>query len=149
MTIARTRPTDATSIRESARQALLLMLAALLPALLAAILTRPDWRKVLPAADELTIEDALARTPPVLWIDARPSADYAKAHIPGALPLNEDEWSRLVPEVLNRWSPRRTVVVYCNSETCDASERVARRLREAGISPVFTLHGGWEAWTKR
>jgi len=136
-------------IRESARQASLLLLAALVPALGSAFLTHPDWQKRPAAADEIALEDALAKTPPVLWIDARPSADYAKAHIPGALPLNEDEWSRLVPEVLSRWSPRRTVVAYCNSESCDASEHVARRLREAGISPVFTLHGGWEAWTKR
>ena len=138
----------AAAFRESAIQTGLLLLAALAPALVAAFLTHPRWDEEPAAHDEIALVDALANTPPVLWIDARPSADYLKAHIPGALPLNEDEWSRLVPEVFNRWNPRQTVVVYCNSTDCDASSHVARRLRDAGLSPVYTLHGGWEAWTK-
>ena len=139
----------AAAFRESARQAGLLMLAALLPALAAAFLTHPRWQQEPAAQDEIALVDAIARTPPVLWVDARSFAEYSRARIPGALPLNEDEWSRLVPEVLNRWSPRQSVVVYCNSIGCDASSHVAKRLRDAGLSPVYTLHGGWEAWAKR
>lgn len=124
------------------------MLAALVPALAAAFLTHPHWQDEPAAGDAIALADALAKVPPVLWVDARPAADYLKAHIPGELPLNEDEWSRLLPGVLNQWTPRQTIVVYCNSAGCDASGHVARRLHDAGLSPVHTLHGGWEAWAK-
>ena len=125
------------------------MLAALVPAMAAAIVTRPHWHAEPSAKDEMALVDALAIRPPVLWIDARPAGDFAKDHLPGALPLNEDEWSKLVPEVLHRWTPRQTVVVYCNSTGCEASGHVAKRLRASGVSPVYVLHGGWDAWTNR
>jgi len=39
------------------------------------------------------------------------------------------------------------VVVYCNSQRCDASREVAVRLRhELQIDNVFVLQGGWNAW---
>lgn len=124
------------------------MLAALVPALATAFVARPQWQAAA-AEDEIALVDALAMRPPVLWIDARHASEYAAGHIPGALPLNEDEWSKLIPAVLQRWTPRQTVVVYCNTTGCDASGAVARRLRAAGVSPVHPLHGGWDAWAKR
>ena len=75
-------------------QAVLLMLAAFLPALAAAFLTHPRWQEERAAFDEIALVDALAKNPPVLWIDARPAADYVKTHIPGALPLNADHSRR-------------------------------------------------------
>ena len=125
------------------------MFAALFPAVFSAFTTRPNWHAEAAHADEIALVDALSIRPPVLWIDARPAADFAREHIPDAVPLNEDEWSKLVPVVLHRWSPQQTVIVYCNSTGCDASAHVATRLRAAGVSPVYTLHGGWDSWVKR
>ena len=36
----------------------------------------------------------------VLWIDARPEEQYAKARVPGAMRLDEDDWNTLLPAVL-------------------------------------------------
>ena len=45
---------------------------------------------------------------------------------------------------------RQKNVVYCSSLSCNASREVARRLRkEAQLSDVFVLEGGWEAWMKK
>jgi rhodanese-related sulfurtransferase len=64
--------------------------------------------------------------------------------------LNEDRWNELLPRMLETWSPDKRVVVYCNSKSCGASREVARRLRtQAGLTNVFVLKGGWEAWLQR
>lgn len=82
----------------------------------------------------------------VLWIDARPAAAFERGHVPGAVLLNEDEWSARLPDALGRWNAGTRVVVYCDGGDCHASERVAARLRDAGIAPVDVLRGGWPAW---
>ncbi len=83
----------------------------------------------------------------VQWVDARSAADFGLAHIHGALRLTEDDWNELLPGLLREWEPDSTVVVYCSSRKCHASEEVAKRLREeVGLKPVFVLRGGWEAW---
>ena len=90
-----------------------------------------------------------------LWIDARPDDEFARDHVPGAISLNEDRWNELLPQFLPNWSPDKKVVVYCSSESCNASREVAKRLREdaqlkdnEGKNCVFVLEGGWEAWLK-
>jgi len=126
------------------KQAALLMVLAMLPALLGAWLhpRRPSWQ-----SDEITVTGAQALGAKAIWVDARPSAEFEKAHVPGAISLNEDAWSELLPPLLDVWSPEKTVVVYCSSLSCHTSREVANRLKdEAGLSPVFVLQGGWEAW---
>jgi rhodanese-related sulfurtransferase len=87
----------------------------------------------------------------VLWVDARPEAEYAEGHVDGAVSLNEDNWSRAIAGVLERWNPGDAVVVYCGGAECAASKAVAGRLRgrEYGLGEVYVLRGGWEAWTVR
>lgn len=84
----------------------------------------------------------------VLWVDARQRREFDQAHVPGALLLNEDEWDALLPAVLQQWTPDRQVVVYCDGGACQASREVAARLRDAGLSPVSVLRGGWPEWRK-
>jgi rhodanese-related sulfurtransferase len=82
-----------------------------------------------------------------IWIDARPDSEFEQDHVPGAILLNEDRWDELLPGFLGQWSPDKKVVVYCSSQSCNASREIARRLRdEAGLKDVFVLEGGWEAW---
>jgi rhodanese-related sulfurtransferase len=128
-------------------QAAAILLLALLPALASALWhpRRPAWQ-----SDEVTLAAASAWGKSVLWVDARPDADFARAHIPGALPLNEDRWDELLPHLIDQWDPSRKVVVYCSTLSCQASRDVARRLREEVSLPnVFVLQGGWEAWQKQ
>jgi rhodanese-related sulfurtransferase len=108
---------------------------------------RPAWSWTRPAVTELALADAERLTPPVIWLDARPDEEYAAQHVPGALSLNEDRWEELLPNFMAVWQPGTRVVVYCDSQRCDASRAVAVRLRhELRIDNVFVLQGGWTAW---
>jgi rhodanese-related sulfurtransferase len=138
-------------MRLALRQVIALLALALLPAFAIGLWhpRRPAWQ-----SDEVTLATALGWGQKVLWIDARPDADFARAHIPGAVSLNEDRWDDLLPGVLDRlqdhWDTSGKIVVYCSSLSCQASHEVARRLRDdASLPNVFVLQGGWEAWAKR
>ena len=130
-------------------QSLLLLALAFLPAVGQVLYYREavSWDAPAAARDEVTLEDTRAWGEAVLWVDARPDEQFSQEHIPGAISLNEDRWSELLPSVLNVWSPQKRTIVYCSSQSCAASHEVARRLREeAGLKNVFVLHGGWETW---
>lgn len=134
------------------RQVLLLLGLAFLPAIGQALYYRDaaSWEKQPPVdAATVTLAEAESWGGAVLWIDARPDEDFERAHIPGALPLNEDRWDELLRGMLVEWSPARKVVVYCSALTCHTSHEVAERLRkEAGLKDVYVLGGGWEEWEK-
>jgi rhodanese-related sulfurtransferase len=137
--------------RSLARQVLFLLGIAFLPAIGQAIYYRnaASWHQ--PPADSAAVNLAEAKAwgTAVLWIDARVEEQFAKAHVPGAMRLAEDDWDALLPLVLAAWSPERKVVVYCSRETCNASHDVAERLRhEVGLKNVYVLQGGWEEWDK-
>ena len=133
-------------MRLALRQVTLILLLALLPAIASGVWhpRRPAWQ-----SDEVTLPAALSWGDAVLWVDARPDADFTRAHIPGAVPLNEDHWDALLPALIDQWDPTRKVVVYCSSLSCQTSREVARRLRDqVNLPNVFVLQGGWEAWQK-
>ncbi|MDQ6655469.1 MAG: rhodanese-like domain-containing protein [Verrucomicrobiota bacterium] len=130
-------------------QAALLLVLAFLPAIGQALYMREDvsWNAPAVAKDEVELAQARAWGEGVLWLDARPDAQYAADHIPNAYQLNEDRWSELLPQFLTLWSPDKKTVVYCSSLSCAASHEVARRLREeAQLKEVYVLHGGWESY---
>lgn len=133
------------------RQALVLCVLALVPAFGQALVFRDrvSWNAPAVAKDEVELAQVRAWEPPVLWVDARPDAQYEADHIPGAILLNEDRWNELLPLVQSKWvevgMPR--IVVYCSSQSCAASHEVAKRLRETGMpAEIWVLHGGWEAF---
>ena len=133
----------------SLRQAGFLLLAACVPALAAALWTRPHWRDDVVQKGEIALDVSLHQQPAPLWIDASPAADYASRHIPGALSLNSDRWVELLPAVLQKWEPGQTAIVYASARTRRASREVAGRLEEFKVGPVYVLKGGWEAWRRR
>lgn len=135
------------------RQAAILALLALLPAIGEAIYSRDkiSWRSPIPPSEMATVDQARAWGESVIWVDARPDVEFARDHVPGAVSLNEDRWDELLPQFLAAWTPGRKIVVYCSSLSCNASREVARRLRNQTQPPmqnVFVLTGGWEEWLK-
>ena len=133
------------------RQALVLVALAFLPGIGQALYFRDkvSWQSPIPASEMVTLAQARAWGRNVIWVDARPDAEFEREHIPGAVLLNEDRWNELLPQFLDSWSPEKRVVVYCSSQSCNASREVARRLRdEAQLKSVFVLQGGWEEWLK-
>ena len=82
-----------------------------------------------------------------LFLDARPVAFYEMSHIPGALPLPEDDFDRAFAKIEGRLRGSFDTIVYCSGFGCEASHLVARRLKERGI-PAVVLAEGWPAWTE-
>ena len=135
------------------RQALILVALAFLSGIGQAIYFRDkvSWRLPVPASEMVTVVQARAWGENAIWIDARPDEEFARDHVPGALSLNEDRWNELLPQFLAVWSPEKKIVVYCSSQSCNASREVAHRLRNQAQPPmqnVFVLEGGWEEWLK-
>jgi rhodanese-related sulfurtransferase len=136
-------------VRSLLRQSLLLLGLALLPGVGQALYYRDkvSWKAPVAASEMVALTQARAWGDGAIWIDARPEEDFDREHVPGALLLNEDRWNELLPPMLAAWSPEKRVIVYCSAEGCGASREVARRLRkEAGLTNVFVLEGGWEGW---
>ena len=134
------------------RQALILVALAFLPGIGQALYFRDkvSWQSPIPASEMVTLAQARAWGRNAIWVDARPDVEFERDHIPGAVLLNEDRWNELLPQFLVTWSPEKRVVVYCSSQSCNASREVARRLRdEAQLKNVFVLQGGWEEWLKK
>jgi len=128
-------------------QAVAIALLAAVPALLSAVFhpKRPDFSDALKEG-EIAVRVASRDAAQFFWIEARALHEYAEQHVPGAVPLNEDDWDSLLPAVMQNWPAGKPAVVYCSARQCDAARNVARRLREFNTAPVFELKGGWEAW---
>ena len=135
-----------------ARQALILAAFSLLPGVGQAIYFRDkiSLRSPIPPSEMVSVDQARQWGGGAIWIDARPDNEFARDHVPGAIPLNEDRWNELLPQFLAAWSPGKKIVVYCSAQSCDLAREVAERLRkEAQLPDVFVLEGGWEAWLKK
>jgi rhodanese-related sulfurtransferase len=137
-------------LRDLFRQALLLVLLALPFGILTALWhpAAPTWGAVPLAPGEVRLATVL-QWEETLWLDARSRGEFGQDHIPGALLLNEDEWEELFLEVIMTWSPNQRIVVYCGGSQCEASARVAERLRlDLGAAEIFVLKGGWSEWVQ-
>lgn len=81
-----------------------------------------------------------------LFLDARPIDFYKMEHIPGSLPLPENDFDAAFAKLAPRLRSTFDIVVYCSGWGCEASHIVAARLRASGIHAAI-LHEGWPAWT--
>jgi rhodanese-related sulfurtransferase len=80
-----------------------------------------------------------------LFLDARPQAFYEMGHVPGALPLPEDDFDRGFAQHESVLRQRFDIIVYCSGYGCEASHIVARKLKEKGVQ-AEVLQDGWPAW---
>lgn len=106
------------------------------------------WAEPELEAGEIRLADAQALD--VIWIDARPIEEFEKNHVPEALFFDEGDWDTGLFELMNTWLMQpRPIVIYCGSESCDTSKRIAERLRESlPDAEIYSLKGGWDAWQK-
>ena len=133
------------------RQSAVLLALALLPAAIQALYLRDKipWQSRVAESDLVSVDVARGWGANALWVDARPTDEFERDHVPGAISLNEDRWGEALSEFLaKQWSPEKKIVVYCSSQSCNLAEDVARRLREEAKLPneIRILNGGWEAW---
>ncbi len=134
-------------IARTLRQLALVLALALVPALVSGA-WQLQWHAQEPLAPgEVRLATARMWGDQVQWVDARSRAKFERTHIPGALLLNEDEWDKLVGPFLDAWDADKTLIVYCDGGSCEASQAVAERIRtELKIGGVYVLKGGWAAW---
>jgi rhodanese-related sulfurtransferase len=99
------------------------------------------------AIGEIEVADARGRLDKgALFLDARPRDFYDMGHVPGALPLPEDDFDRAFVPLEDRLRSHFDIIVYCSGYGCEASHIVARKLAEKKIRAAV-LHEGWPAWT--
>lgn len=76
-------------------------------------------------------------------IDARNPAQFAQAHIPGAINI---EWRQVLNE-RDQIPKDKMVLIYCNTGSLSAQGGLA--LRVAGWDNVRILQGGFEEWQNK
>ena len=106
------------------------------------------WAEPELAAGEIRLSDAQALD--VIWIDARSYEEFEIDHMPDALFFDEGDWDTGLIQLMEQWLMQpRPIVVYCGSESCGTSKRIAERLRDAlPDAEIYSLKGGWDAWLK-
>lgn len=133
------------------RQAGLILVIALgLAGVMAAV--HPKLPSLLaPPADpnEVTLAQTKQWAGTVLWVDARPEAEFASGHISDAVSLNFENWPEAFPKFLDHYSPDQRVVVYCSASSCQLSREIAEKLRASGLTNAYFLEGGWEVWKEQ
>jgi rhodanese-related sulfurtransferase len=96
-----------------------------------ALITRDELRAAIDAGT-VTVVDALG------------GEYYAKQHLPGAVPLVEDDVATHAGALLpDRSAP---IVTYCSNPACPNSQRVADKLVVLGYTNVRKYRGGIEDW---
>ena len=101
-------------------------------------------------ADEVCLDRVMSEWQgKVLWVDARPRAEWERNSMAGAflwnLDTNED-MNAFEAEAMGRMVDGGRVIVYCSNENCGTSRQVADRIKALQLgNEVFVLHGGWRA----
>lgn len=98
------------------------------------------------ADDQICLADVSGN---VLWVDARPRAEWEEDSVEGSILWNLDPGENqqtFEAEAAMKLLDAELVVVYCGSEACGTSRQVADRIRAMQLGPtVKVLFGGWEA----
>jgi rhodanese-related sulfurtransferase len=82
----------------------------------------------------------------VIFLDARPAAEYAAGHIPNALNLPAEQYAARFSAVSAMLSTDMPLVVYCDGVECELSHQVQQRLVRAGYRRARVLVNGWTLW---
>jgi rhodanese-related sulfurtransferase len=80
-----------------------------------------------------------------LFIDARPSNEYAELHVPKALNITPEMLENSAEKVAGL-AKDQEIVVYCSQVSCDLALRVAENLQTLGFSRTQVFMGGFRAW---
>ena len=97
-------------------------------------------------AGEIYLADAQALN--AIWVDAREVEEFEESHLPGALFFDESDWETGLFELMNTWLMQpRPIVIYCGTEACGTSKRIAERLRKSlPDAEIYSLKGGSATW---
>jgi len=100
----------------------------------------------------ISLEQAgdLFKNKAALFLDARPKEQYDEGHIKGALSLPQQEADIYFMEIAETLETRgdKTIITYCDGESCELSHDLAMFLKEMGFNNVKVLVNGWGLWQK-
>ncbi|QIS18101.1 rhodanese-like domain-containing protein [Nocardia terpenica] len=82
----------------------------------------------------------------VIVIDALGAEYYAKAHLPGALNLVEEDVESEAPRLIP--NKDAAIVTYCSNSACGNSQQVATRLENLGYTNVRKYREGIQDWSE-
>ncbi|MEE2906652.1 MAG: rhodanese-like domain-containing protein [Planctomycetota bacterium] len=81
---------------------------------------------------------------PGVWVDPRREPDYVLGHIPGAVNIPfavvSSNWM-----FLEGYGPK---IVYGDTYNDPLADAMSKTLMEFGLTDIYTLRGGLEAWTE-
>lgn len=81
-----------------------------------------------------------------LVLDARPEADYAAGHVPGAISMPYDAVDARMVEIQALLTPGRPMLTYCSGAHCDESFLLTLYLRRQGFTNVVLFAAGFDEW---
>jgi len=83
-----------------------------------------------------------------VFIDARSFEEFKAGHIQSALNLPWNDFNNLFNSVAPEIPPDKTVIAYCDGESCGTSKELelALALKDLGYSDVRVLVNGWSVW---
>ena len=103
----------------------------------------------MPLVERVTVAEAreLLDRPEITFVDARHRAEYAIAHVPGAMSLPASDAETLLDMQSLPIPPEGEVIAYCEGGRCEQSEYLGLLLSDRGVCRrVRVLEGGWQAW---
>lgn len=110
-------------------------------------LINPNRPNLELASDEITLSSIKKLSQNAIIVDARSPAEFADAHIEGAINLSEEKFDTQLGDFLDAWTPESTIIVYCGNAQCNSSRNIANRLKnECEIKNVFVLKDDWRKW---
>lgn len=81
----------------------------------------------------------------IKFVDVRDQWDYSDGHVLGSINLPEVEFSPQ-HESLSELSKDESLILYCSSDDCGLSKKVAVELLKLGYKSLFVFEDGWETW---
>ncbi len=94
-------------------------------------ITREQLEEKLENDDDFTLVNVLSHE------------QFEQEHIPDSINIPMDQIEETAPD---RFDPDDDIVVYCASESCQASPKAAKKLDELGFTNVKDYEGGLAEW---
>ena len=81
-----------------------------------------------------------------LLVNTLPADKFDQTRIEGAINIPQDQ-DDFVDQVAQQAGDKsKPIVVYCASESCNSSEKAAKKLDRAGFEHVYDFAGGAQQW---
>lgn len=80
------------------------------------------------------------------FVDARPVQEYVDGHIQGAVNVPMLDKEKLLPRLDRKIPKDAVVIVYCDGEGCEASDKLSARMLQLGWKNVRVFEEGFPAW---